>query len=176
MNAPSKANEIKAAITAAIAYGSALWGGLGWMIIILLSCIFLDYLTGTFAALKSGKWSSASARQGLWHKLGEIFALLVAGLCDIAMQVIVTSAAAPLLDDVNVPHGMFTLLVSIWYIFTELGSIIENSAELGAPVPAWLRKAISTIRDKADPDTDSDYEHTEKNNSPDDTGEEREDK
>ena len=47
---------------------------------------------------------------------------------------------------------MFTSLVAIWYIFTELGSVIENCARLGAPVPKWLRNAIKILRDKSEPD------------------------
>lgn len=55
------------------------------------------------------------------------------------------------LTGLTLPHAAFTLLVSVWYIFTELGSIIENAAELGAPVPTWLTKAIVQIRNKTDP-------------------------
>lgn len=137
MDAPSKAAEIKAVFTAAIAFGTALWGTVGWTIIILAACIILDYITGSLAAIHAGQWSSSTARQGLWHKLGEIFALCVAALCDIAIQVILSSAMADVLNGLPIPSCTFTLVVSIWYIFTELGSIIENAAELGAPVPQF---------------------------------------
>lgn len=152
MNIPNKATEIKAAVTAVIAFGTALWGYTGWAVIILLCCIALDYVTGTWAALKAGQWSSAAARQGLWHKLGEIVALAVAALCDIAIKVILESAVASHFEGVELPSAAFTLLVAVWYIFTELGSIVENVAALGAPVPAWLTRAIKKIRDKAEPE------------------------
>ena len=152
MNVPDKATEIKAAITAVIAFGTALWGTTGWAVIILLVCIALDYLTGSWAALKNGKWSSSEARQGLWHKLAELTSLLVAALLDIALKVILESSpAAEALSGVDIPSTACTILVSIWYIFTELGSIIENAADLGAPIPAWLAKMISKIRDKTQP-------------------------
>ena len=155
MNAPNKATEIKAAITAAFGFCTALWGTTGWTILIMLSCIALDYITGTWAALKNGKWSSSDARQGLWHKLGEIVALLVAALCDIALKVVIESTpAASAIADLNLPSTAFTILVAVWYIFTELGSIIENAADLGAPIPAWLAKMIAKIRDKATPPDD----------------------
>ena len=152
MNAPDKATEIKAAITAIIAFGTALWGYTGWAVIILLACISLDYITGTWAALKAGAWSSQSARAGLWHKLGEITALLVAALCDIAIKVILESAIAGRFGDLELPSAAFTLLVAVWYIFTELGSIIENVAALGAPVPDWLKRAIEKLRAEAEPE------------------------
>ena len=55
------------------------------------------------------------------------------------------------LTGLTLPHAAFTLLVSVWYIFTELDSNIENAAELDAPVPTWLTKAIAQIRNKTDP-------------------------
>ena len=72
MNAPDKAAEIKAAAAALIAFGTALFGWVGWMVVLWLTALLLDYLTGTFAALYNKSWSSAAARQGLWHKLGSI--------------------------------------------------------------------------------------------------------
>lgn len=152
MNIPDKATEIKAAVTAVIAFGTALWGYTGWAVIVLLACIALDYVTGTWAALKSGQWSSGLARQGLWHKLGEIVALAVAALCDIAIRVVLQTALSGRVG-LELPNAAFTLLVSVWYIFTELGSIVENVASLGAPVPAWLTRAIENIREKTEPDT-----------------------
>ena len=77
MNAPEKAFEIKAAIVAIFAFCTALWGWLGWAIIAMFACMALDYLTGTWAAIYNGEWSSSVARSGLWHKLGEIVAVHV---------------------------------------------------------------------------------------------------
>lgn len=146
MNAPNKATEIKAVITAVFAFLTALWGWLGWAILAFILCMALDYVTGTWAARAHGEWSSEIARQGLWHKLGEIVALLVAALCDIAVKVILNSGAAPLLGDFTYRYYI-TLLVALWYIFTELGSITENAGKLGAPIPDWLAKGIAKLRE-----------------------------
>lgn len=149
MNTPDKATEIKAFFAALFAFGTALWGWLGWAIITLVCCMALDWITGSWAAHKNQEWSSAAARDGLWHKLGEIAALLVAALCDIAIQVILHSAASDLLEGHEYGH-YFTMLVAVWYIFTELGSIIENAGKLGAPIPGWLRKGVAVLRKKFD--------------------------
>lgn len=149
MNTPDKAAEIKAFVTAILAFLTALWGWLGWAVIILIFCMALDWVTGSWAARAHNEWSSSVARAGLWHKLGEIVALLVAALCDIAIQVILNSAAADLLNGWTYGNYM-TLLVAVWYIFTELGSIAENVDKLGAPLPSWLKKAIRFLRAKAD--------------------------
>lgn len=149
MNAPDKATEIKAAAAAVIAFLTSLWGWLGWAVCIFAAAMLLDWITGSLAARSKGEWSSAVARQGLWHKLGEIVALLVASLCDIAIAIIINSTTAPLFPDIQY-HNYLTLIVSIWYIFTELGSIIENAEKLGAPVPSWLLKFIGHMKKQAD--------------------------
>ena len=149
MNTPDKATEIKAFLTAILAFFTALWGWLGWAVIILIACMALDWITGSWAARAHNEWSSSVARAGLWHKLGEIVALLVAALCDIAVTVLLNSAAADLLQGWTYGNYM-TLLVAVWYIFTELGSIVENVDKLGAPMPGWLKKVIRFLRARAD--------------------------
>lgn len=89
MTAPSKAMELKAAITAIFAAMTAFWGWTGWLVIVWLSAMILDYATGSWAALSTGSWDSAVARAGLWHKLGSIVAMLVALLLDVALSAII---------------------------------------------------------------------------------------
>lgn len=148
MNVPDKAIEIKAAVTAVIAFLTALWGWLGWAVIVWLACVVLDYATGSWAARSNGEWSSAVARAGLWHKLGEIVAVLVAALCDIAISVIIGGSGLDLGIAVNT---FVTPVVLLWYIITELGSITENADKLGAPVPQWLIKGLEQYKNKLDP-------------------------
>ena len=61
MAAPDKALEIKAAVTAVIAFGTALFGWIGWLVIVWLTALVLDYITGSCKALYSGTWSSSVA-------------------------------------------------------------------------------------------------------------------
>jgi toxin secretion/phage lysis holin len=149
MSAPERALELKAAITAVISAIVALLGWVGIAVAIMLICMILDYITGTWAAKAHGEWSSKVAREGLWHKLGEIVALLVAALADLGISVILSTAAAPLIGDYQ-HKGYIVLVVAVWYIFTELGSILENAAKLGAPIPDKLIKGIGRLKKKAD--------------------------
>lgn len=149
MSAPDKALEIKAVITAGMSLVVAILGWVGIAVLIMIVCMLLDYITGTWAAKAHGEWSSAKARDGLWHKLGEIVALCVAALCDIAVGVILSSAAAPLIGDYH-HRGYITLIVAVWYIFTELGSILENASKLGAPIPDKLIRGIGRLKKKTD--------------------------
>ena len=153
MDTPDKAAEIKAAVAAACAFGTALFGWVGWMVVLWLVAMALDYLTGTFAAIYNKRWSSSVARSGLWHKLGSIFAVLVAAMCDIALGVLGDNFGISL--PLSGQHCIITPLVTAWYIFTELGSIIENAAAMGAPVPGFLRKLIAKSKKSIDDNADN---------------------
>lgn len=164
MNAPEKATEIKAAITAIIAFITTLIGWRGIAVLTWLCCILLDYIAGSLAAKRENNWSSAIARDGLWHKLGEIFAVLVAALCDIALGVVIQGTGIELGFDIS---SFITPIVLTWYILTELGSIIENCGRLGAPIPKWFKqyvdKAKNTIdKEKTEPEADEPTEEEPK--------------
>lgn len=148
MNAPDKVIEIKAAISAAIAFCTSLFGWAGWAVVLWFGTMVLDYITGTWAAMANHEWSSTVARQGLWHKLGSIVAVLVAGLADIAISVIThLDLGFELPIDY---HTFFLPLVALWYTFTEMGSIIENAGKLGAPVPRWLASTVDKMKSRTD--------------------------
>ena len=42
------------------------------------------------------------------------------------------------------------VVVLVWYIVTELGSMVENAAAMGAPVPKWLAKLLALGQDAVD--------------------------
>lgn len=133
---------VKTAIAAA---GTALGTFLGWKGVMLMAwtaVMALDYVTGTLAACKAGQWSSATAREGLWHKGGMIAVVLVAAITDWVMVII--ASYIPL--GIQWP-GILLPLVLAWYILTELGSVLENAAALGAKVPNWLIKLLKASAD-----------------------------
>ncbi len=140
-------NGLKATVAGVLAALTAFWGWFGWLVVAWIFAMILDYITGTCAALKTGTWSSKVARNGIWHKLGAIATVLVAGLLDLVLGQLVSGVP------VELPFTYTVLLcpaVIIWYILTEAGSMVENAGALGAPIPAWLRKTIAAFRDKVD--------------------------
>ena len=147
MDAPERATEIKAALAMVIAFLTALWGWMGWAIIIWIFAILLDYISGSMAAKREKNWSSEIARDGLWHKAGEIFAVLVAALCDIALEVMAKGSGVKIPFDIG---PMLTPIVLMWYILTEAGSIIENCGRLGAPMPKWFKQRVEQYKDAID--------------------------
>lgn len=163
MNTPDKAAEIKGAFAAVLAFFTALWGWLGWAVLIWFGCLLLDYLSGSAAARRRGEWSSAVARDGLWHKLGEIFAVLVAAFCDIALSVVMDMAPISLPFDLG---PLITPLVLLWYILTELGSILENAGKLGTKYPDWFRKMLKQYKDTIDASQGEPTPEKSENNEP----------
>ena len=153
---------IKAAIAAVCAAFTAAFGWLGWLVVAWVACMVVDYISGSAAAAKAGDWSSEKARAGIWHKTGMIFVVLVAAVTDAVLATLVSN-----IPGLQIDYSTMVLpLVLAWYIFTELGSIAENAALLGAPVPEWLVKLLAVgkkmVDDKA-PDPPDEDEDDDKN-------------
>ena len=141
-------NRIKAAAVGVLGCLTALWGWFGWLVVAWIGCMVLDYATGSAAALRSGEWSSRIARDGLWHKLGSMVAVLVAAILDGVIRLAL--AHIPALE-LPFEYTVFvSVLVLVWYILTELGSIVENAGALGAPIPGWLAAAIQVLGSSVD--------------------------
>lgn len=140
--------EIKVAIIALVGALSALWGGLGWLVVGWVACMAIDYISGSAAAAKAGEWSSAKARDGIWHKAGMILVVVVSAIADAVMAEVVEHFPV-----VQLPFelsGLICSVVLVWYIFTELGSITENAMEMGAPVPGWLSRLLAAGKNAVD--------------------------
>ena len=141
-----KALEIKAAITAFFAVVGTFLGWKGIMLLIWVAAMVLDYISGSLAAHKNGEWSSAVAREGLFHKGGMILVVLLAMLFDACLALVA----------INIPAlhmtwpGVVFPVVLVWYIITEAGSILENSIKMGATYPEWLEKGLQVALKKVD--------------------------
>lgn len=146
---------IKAAVTALCAAFSAAFGWLGWLVLAWAVCMVIDWISGSAAAASKGEWSSAVARAGIWHKAGMVVVVIVAAMADGVLGVAVEN-----LPVLGIQYTVLILpVVLVWYIFTELGSIAENAAAMGAPVPEGLIKLLAAGKraaEKCVPDTDTD--------------------
>ena len=141
-------NQIKAAVAATVGLLTGLWGWLGWLVVGWIGCMALDYLTGSMAAAKEGRWSSGKAREGIWHKGGMIVVVMVAAGADMLISLVL--ANLPVLDLPIQYPGLICPIVLVWYIVTELGSMVENAAVMGAPVPGWLVKLLAMSKSAVD--------------------------
>jgi len=136
----------KAAVAALCGAFTATFGWLGWLVLAWGACMALDWVSGSAAAACRGQWSSAAARAGIWHKAGMVVVVLVSALTDGVLGMAVANLPGLGLQ----PNGVVLPVVLVWYIFTELGSIAENAAAMGAPVPAWLVRILAQGKEGAE--------------------------
>lgn len=140
--------DVKLAVIAAAGLLTGLWGWMGWLVVGWVACMVLDYITGSAAAAKEGEWSSARAREGVWHKMGMVVVVIVAAGADLLLSAVLKHL--PMLElPVEYP-GLLCPVVLVWYIVTELGSMAENAVVMGAAVPTWLRRLLAVSRDAID--------------------------
>ena len=134
---------LKAAIVGVFGAFGAAFGWLGWLVLAWVACMAVDYVSGSSAAMQAGQWSSAKARSGIWHQAGRFGVVLVAALADAVLGTV--AAKVP---GLSIEYTVLLLpMVLVWYILTELGSILENAAAMGAPVPAFLIRILANAKD-----------------------------
>ena len=144
----------KAVIAAACGAFTAAFGWLGWLVVAWAACMVLDWLSGSAAAASRGEWSSAVARSGIWHKAGMLVVVIVAALTDAVLSIAVAN-----LPGLGITYQSLILpVVLVWYIFTELGSIAENAAHMGADVPDGLLKLLAAGKKAAERQSKDDEE------------------
>lgn len=130
---------IKGAIAAVAGMYSAAFGVVGCLALVWVACMAVDYISGSAAACKNGEWSSKVAREGIYHKGGMFLVVVVAAITDAAVHMAVES-----IPSIGINYSAVILpVVLVWYIFTELGSIVENAAAMGANVPEKLVKLLA---------------------------------
>ena len=90
----------------------------GWAFGFACAFILLDVATGYAQAVANGTVSSAKMKGGFWHKLALVFAMLAAGLADMAVAVEL---------DLGFPAPVFEAACA-YVMLMELTSILENVA------------------------------------------------
>lgn len=123
-------------------------------LMILLFLMIVDYLSGMWASKKEALehsndpnygWSSKKSAIGIYKKIGYIISICVA----VSTDYIITKY----FQELNYTYQYdtaFGTLVAIWYVLNELLSIIENAGRMGAPLPEFLKKVISQLRNNID--------------------------
>lgn len=148
---------LQGAITVAISWISARLGILFFPVVILMLMMVIDYITGMLASQKEAiehpedpdvGWSSRKGVLGIIKKVGYVCIIVVA----VSLDHIILQAAAPL--GLDVPRGIFGLIVTIWFVLNEMLSIVENVGRMGAAVPPWLAKCVASLKDKIDQEAD----------------------
>lgn len=123
-------------------------------LMILLFLMIIDYLSGMWASKKEALehpndpgygWSSKKSAIGIYKKIGYIISICVA----VSTDYIITKY----FQELNYTYQYdtaFGTLVAIWYVLNELLSITENAGRMGAPLPEFLKKVISQLKNNID--------------------------
>jgi toxin secretion/phage lysis holin len=97
----------------------------------LVACVVVDYITGVITAIGTKKWNKDIGLRGIAKKI-LIFIIVCLGI---------------ILDVKVLQRGsILQTSFSMFYISTELISIIENYDKMGLPIPKKLKKFIDDIR------------------------------
>lgn len=100
-------------------------------LIIALCFIAFDIISGVVGALKEGNYQSSKMREGLFHKIGEIMAILFSYGCEYAFPYIGITVAIPVCSS-----------VLVYITIMETGSIIENLTVISPELKAILHKTF----------------------------------
>ena len=130
-----------------------MWGRLGalaWLILALLIFNVADWITGSAASAVEGTGISSDAgRRGIVKKVGYWIEI---GVCLVVDMLLVY--ALPQLSIgatvVSFTHPIVAPMVAVWLDLNEILSVIENLGRMGAPVPEWLSKFITVLKNKVD--------------------------
>lgn len=145
---------VKAVIAAACGAFTAAFGWLGWLVMAWAACMVLDWLSGSAARCQQGRVGQFCGQRR--H--------LAQGRYDRGSLRGCTDRCGSQLAVENLPgrgityQNLILPVVLVWYIFTELGSIAENAAHMGADVPDGLLKLLAAGKKAAERQTKDDEE------------------
>lgn len=121
-------------------------------LLLVIAWELFDVISGLVKAFATGTFSSTVMRQGLWHKLGILFGMILAYMLQFSTQLIDFSTVG--LDmDFELP---ITVVFGALLILMETGSIIENIAEINpeiAELPV-LRRFVKAVEEVLDGEED----------------------
>ncbi|MCX7829240.1 MAG: phage holin family protein [Thermanaerothrix sp.] len=112
---------------------TALFGGWDVYLKVLVAFMVLDYLTGVIAAYQEKKLDSNVGWKGITRKALIFVIVALAHLLDTALG-----------------QELFRGLVIWFYIANEGLSVVENLGRAGVPIPAPLRAALESLKQKAE--------------------------
>lgn len=104
----------------------------GWIMLIPVTLMGIDVLTGVIHAWATGHLKSYKMREGLGRKFGEIMILFIGQLFTAGM---------------NFPFYLLSAF-SLYIILMETVSICENLKKLGVPIPKFVDKALTSMNEE----------------------------
>lgn len=144
-----------------LAFGTiaSLLGNLTVPVLLMVICNIIDYVTGIMAAPRRGKKiSSTVGLRGIAKKICMWLLVVVGVIVDVLLEYAAGTVG------INLPTNlMIGCIVCIWIVCNELLSILENIADIGVPIPKFLKKIVSLIKDQSEKKADVTSKEGEQN-------------
>lgn len=121
------------------AFIGSFFGEVDGLLYALLFFIFIDYLSGIFAAVVERNLSSSIGFRGIFKKISLLFLIAVANLID---------------TRILKQGGAIRTMVVFFYLSNEGLSILENTIRIGLPVPKKLQVILKQLNQEEDKDGD----------------------
>ena len=118
-------------------------------VIVLIAVMLVDYGTGMLNAWLKNELNSRVGILGILKKIS-YFALIVVGM---AVDYILNSAFVKININFNIGNYI-GIIVVVWLIINEIISILENLSLIGIPLPKFLQKIVSHLKDNIDDTTE----------------------
>lgn len=136
-----KDNWLTALLAALLAAALAYLRELLIPVLLLFAAMLTDYVTGMIRAWYTRTLCSRVGLRGIVRKLTCLFAVAVGVVVDWVLQ------AAWAKTGLGLEKSYFVgLTVTVWLILNECISVLENLADMGTPVPRFLRKLTERLR------------------------------
>ena len=136
-----KQTTIQALITAALAALTYYFSILAVPIIVLMTVMVIDYITGMVSAWHNAELSSKKGVFGIIKKLCYLALVCVGMGVDWRIYSGMTQVGITMNYTV-----FFGILVAIWLIINELISILENLNRIGVPLPKFITVIVKKLK------------------------------
>ncbi|MGN0506626.1 MAG: phage holin family protein [Lachnospiraceae bacterium] len=125
---------------------SSLLGVLYLPVLLMVSCNVIDYVTGLLASgFRGERITSAKGLRGIVKKVCMWLLVVVGAIIDALL-----GYATETIGISNPFSFLVACIVCVWIICNELISILENISDIGIPMPGFLKKIVSYIKNQAE--------------------------
>lgn len=134
---------IKVILTTVGTFFASMYGGWSAVLTLLVVLMLVDLVTGFSLAVINQEVSSRRMSVGIFRKFITFIMIFVGYYFDLAL--IECMGALPKLGGIVISIKVF---MSVYFCFEETISVVENCANLGIPVPSWVRKLLCQVSDE----------------------------
>lgn len=127
---------LKAPLSILIAFASYMLGVFSELLVVLLAVMMFDYVSGILRGFLTHSLNSTIGMKGIMKKIGMLLVVFLSACIEYVF-------VALELETSNV----LVAVVICFFIVNEGISCLENTAQLGVPIPAFIYEALEKLRE-----------------------------